>query len=980
MIKVGTHMTEALSNTEQISVNVEQYLRAREWHERKAKSSGQSLLAHALTELYVFFNVAPLLNFTNTYKFSEEDYKIIILSIIAHDCGKESKEWQDYLVESDKFYHGFNREKPKYISHINLEIGAKMAQELNQALGFRLEVSKIPLILSLIETHMKNVRKDAGVAFQKILNQKTGIISENWKDLAMLVSFIDDLSSCENVEDAYHVFSRKEVLKEYEKIRQVFDLTYHKVNRIRGISTSLLHKAVEEAHIANFYAPILYFPEGTLYFGLKGKCKVPSNDEMLKKLKEAAQRFISQYSDTNSNIVVGSPNASSISTESLFIAGNIGYYFNRVIRKNREKDTESLEKMVEYLLFKQLLPEFSNLKRLIYNIKKEKQKEFFDNNPQIKLKALKELGIEIERDPDSILKAIQESKKEKRDSFYMNYSLSGDEIENNIKKFRIWLGKSNPYLALFELVNSLIANERLVNNDARVFLIEKVSEKFSFEQSEKEELKKILPVTGKYMPLAYQIIFVDRLEKIFGEKWHDETLKWLVNLFEEAWTVYGFDAKGIDEKIDTLIIFDLAFPSSMNFKQIAIESKEFYKESKEHALSKTQKAKKMCLICNSYFTGENRSISEIIGFSKKFTNRLVGTKTLENVNICKSCEIEYLLRYLTLGVRPEELIVVYPETNTTFELGQALQKKVKELESKIIEINSSEYPDIARIIRLREVSRISEILVNDDNFLSALSVDKLINHTSYRRREIKDSEDKKIELTKIVELFLKEKGYSSVNEINEDHNTSFTSLDDAINAIIKGNGFSKKFMDEVKSKIYDKEKKFREINKDLAASYVTPNFVVIPLSWLQTFNSKEISETDVGFIKLFVSSILSKIFDSSIALLEMGENIPEKPTGVVWIPPIGNVIKSIDTVRKKKEIPIKELWLSKEERDFWINLLACVFVIKQRAKFSERTGVFEVLTIPTEGHLMRRVELKSNYMGIDDLRVLNKIKELEVLG
>ncbi len=165
----GENLTDAPANKEQISVKVEQYLRTRKWHEHKAKSNGQSLLAHTLTELYVFFNVVPLFNSTNTYKFSEEDHKIIILSIIAHDCGKEAKEWQEYLVESDKFYRGFIREKPKYVSHINLEIGAKIAQELNQDLGFRLEVSRIPLILSLVETHMKNVRKDAGVAFQKIL-------------------------------------------------------------------------------------------------------------------------------------------------------------------------------------------------------------------------------------------------------------------------------------------------------------------------------------------------------------------------------------------------------------------------------------------------------------------------------------------------------------------------------------------------------------------------------------------------------------------------------------------------------------------------------------------------------------------------------------------------------------------------------------------------------------------------------------------
>jgi hypothetical protein len=86
----------------------------------------QSLFEHTMVELDALLSLLPILKKPNHFNLTEEEEKILIASVIAHDVGKERPEWQDYILG-----------KMDFVSDIDPDLTEKIIPELCDTLGFQ---------------------------------------------------------------------------------------------------------------------------------------------------------------------------------------------------------------------------------------------------------------------------------------------------------------------------------------------------------------------------------------------------------------------------------------------------------------------------------------------------------------------------------------------------------------------------------------------------------------------------------------------------------------------------------------------------------------------------------------------------------------------------------------------------------------------------------------------------------------------------
>ena len=85
-----------MSSKETILGKASEWMLARGWKQKVAKRRqfDQSLFEHTLVELDATLQPLPILKQRHHFELSLEDEQVLIVSLIAHDVGKERVEWQ----------------------------------------------------------------------------------------------------------------------------------------------------------------------------------------------------------------------------------------------------------------------------------------------------------------------------------------------------------------------------------------------------------------------------------------------------------------------------------------------------------------------------------------------------------------------------------------------------------------------------------------------------------------------------------------------------------------------------------------------------------------------------------------------------------------------------------------------------------------------------------------------------------------------
>ncbi|MFX1521404.1 MAG: HD domain-containing protein [Promethearchaeota archaeon] len=236
---------------------VELILRKRRWHQKFAKTiTEQSLLSHAMTEYHSALRLTSIAEV-----FSKLESEILKFAALLHDIGKETSEWQECAIKS-------RHKKVKFPQHIaQLEVVKEALKDLEKddesfvkavwivillshpGIGEPLTVGKVQSTL-LSHPQYKNVRFDL---------------------LSDIANLLDWCASVNNPEEVIIAFTSDKFTRVWGSSPHGLGLhvTYHRVGKIRGVLTYLLHKAIEEVYTEEEFLPLLVYATGTVYIGKK---------------------------------------------------------------------------------------------------------------------------------------------------------------------------------------------------------------------------------------------------------------------------------------------------------------------------------------------------------------------------------------------------------------------------------------------------------------------------------------------------------------------------------------------------------------------------------------------------------------------------------------------------------------------------------------------------------------------------------------
>ena len=128
------------------------------------------------------------------------------------------------------------------------------------------------------------------------------------------------------------------------------------------------------------------------------------------------------------------------------------------------------------------------------------------------------------------------------------------------------------------------------------------------------------------------------------------------------------------------------------------------------------------------------------------------------------------------------------------------------------------------------------------------------------------------------------------------------------------------------------------------------------------------SDTNAGIRELYIILLLGLALDCSVAVMRVGEVITfEGGEGVARVPPIPALRAMVGTE-----------WLTIEGAKRWFDGIGAAAMLANATAFPESSNLYSILKSPTAGHILRRIEQKSDsgQAHIGHLGLLEKVKEV----
>jgi len=851
----------------------------RNWKRLLAKKNvfEQSLFEHSMNELDALLQFLPVLSLDKHFSLSETEQKILIVSVIAHDIGKEKKEWQEYVLGK----------RDQSISHIDPELIRLTIPILCRELGFddlSDEVTKV--IKNCINLHMKSNRNDSNLI--SAILQGTG----RWKTLADIVDVVDNFCSAKGIFGAVNTLERSFLAPHLK-------LSYHQVV-LRGVSTTFLHKAAVDSFIAKGWKPVLFYSDGTIYIASSTDDVVePKLHEIKTHLTGLLHELINQ---DMSHLMVGSPVANILPKPDLFDYNETKTYLKVASGK---------------------------IKRNSFIKKKEKDREKVVKN-YLRLKGQEPENI----DTDSLNK----------------YSRRIDEAQ--------------PEMVIFKFFKAMLSKDVI---GQKGFDIAKKEYEDIFGEGSWQELQN----TSTLMPAKDMAKTVDYYWRLPGNKFKlkvntveelssDKRDSLLINILHNiAQKVYNQipnppSRTKLTEKMCDAFIQDLVKPNHpLDIKEIVQKQLGAYSQSKPIAGKESKKGIYLCPVCNVSFDFKNgvKASANFLDNPQTHTNRAVSHGSFGYVMICRICYYERILRQLLLGDKPGELMVLFPRMNIGYDSGSILVKRAKEFYNIAHEIMTGKTEEPDKQVSFAVTQVIAKNVFEKD--LYRLTPEELVNILTYESAEKTKKEHRK-ELEKAIAEFCG----STVEELNNLWATDFNTWEEAIEAVI-ANKVNDDTALHCRMEAYKLAPQWKVVCQ-------TPNMIIIPLFYPISLGKE--SETNAALRKIFVAILVGLAMDMTVAIISDNDDIEfEGGEGVAYVPPVSGV-RSL----------ISETWISLEKAEKWLKAIGAASILAISTAYPERSNIYNILSVPTPGHILRRIEEKSEtgqvaYYHINYLEMIREV-------
>ncbi|MEM3433637.1 MAG: hypothetical protein QXP27_05635, partial [Candidatus Methanomethyliaceae archaeon] len=403
-------------------------------------------------------------------------------------------------------------------------------------------------------------------------------------------------------------------------------------------------------------------------------------------------------------------------------------------------------------------------------------------------------------------------------------------------------------------------------------------------------------------------------------------------------------------------IQDLVSPAAqVDLAELARQQMEFYAASKPFAGKQTKKARYICPICNMPFDKGTKAAADFIDKPESHTNRGVAHGPFGYITICNTCKYERILRQLLLGKRAAELIAIFPRMNIGPGAGELLVRKAQDLYDKAYALMVGNTDDPDRRLWLALTHLIAGQTLGQD--LYRLTPQQLVDLLTYR-----SAEENRQKNRRQLEKALREAYEDNLDRANVEWGTDFPSWDEAVEAVY-ANRVADPTVRQIRAEVY-------RLYPQMQLICQTPHIILLPVSY--PIRLENDSETNAALRRTFVALLLGLSLDVSVAVVHDSDQIDfQGGEGVAFVPPVAATRELIGSN-----------WVSLSEAEFWFRRIGVASILASSGQYSERSGLFEVLTAPTTGHVLRRIEQKRaadklplNYQDIAYLRMLEEVKQ-----
>lgn len=922
----------------------------RGWKFKLAKKKGfeQSLFEHTLIQLDALLTLFPLLQRRETFGLSAEEARVLWLATLAHDVGKETDAWQAYILGQGPA-----------ITHCIPELARETLTDLVAEYGW--EKDALPDAISGVLLHMKDCRTSTMVLGQAI----AGHSMARWKMLAEITDAIDNLASANGLFAGLTSLERG-ILGPYLRA------TYHQVI-FRGISTVLLHKAAIGAFGESGWHPLVHYPNGTIYvMGAWDNPAIPGRADILLHLTRAVKEAMgSEYAQN----VVGRYRQSLIPKPDLFDYREVHEYLwvasSRVgagmFRKKKvEERQEKLNRYMVALCQKQ---------ESRCNSPRECQKTGVCKRPQ---DLLQNAGLEYQS--DRLSRAHPEMMV-----FYVFRTMFSDEV-----------------LKYQEFVLPPEVAERL----DKAFLKRQEDEKVQehYEKALKKEQKLILKALRETARVVYDRIFgngafamlqkasypnpAEAMAFAVDPFWalpysrliesdddilveflpDDKRLELLINTLSKiADEVFSSldevnRPKRVEaEKVAQSFLPDLVHPTGqITFNLLVEEQMRAYGGTKP--VARKAEGEHLCPICNRPFIGGTNARADFLNNPESHTNRAPSHGRPGAIVICDSCKFERFVQQQILKGKAAQTMVLMPRMNIGYRSGEILKSKALQLWDQMAALMSEENPDPYQRVSFSRTGEIARHL--PEKGLEHFTPEELVQVFSCRT-----GSDKAKEYRHQLKMLLNESIGERLEQWNQYVETDFCSEDSFLDAVENlAIPDSTGLLKEIRAKAY-------KILPQMTVVCETPHLILIPIRnpiavkvpGAGGKREKE-SEVNAAIRELFAMLIIALALDCSVAGIRDGEEFHfTGGEGIVRVPPVPAL----------RQLVGRE-WIGLEQAQKWVKAIVAAAQIVSAAAYPERSNLYQILSSLTPGHILRRIEMKSEsgYVSPAYFSHLETIKEV----
>lgn len=857
---------------------------ARGWRRKLAKQRPyeQSLLEHSLIEVDVLLELLPILSTPRHYNLSEAEQKILLVAALVHDIGKETDPWQAYVRDP----------RPgRWVSHIIPELTRAVVPTLCATLGFESRAEPVQRIMAhCAEFHHSRPGRSDGAILEAVLSGG----SDRFLTLASLVKAIDHLCSADTAVEATDAAERDPALGQHLRVAR------HEV-KVRGVSTTFVHRAAQAAFQQRGWRPLLYFPDATVYGADPVDRPVaPTLDEARGLLKTEIDGAIAR---DVAPLMVGSP------------TGNV--------------------------LPKPHLFSFAESRRYLQTAAEKVGRQSFAAAYQRQKKGVEDRGAPGPRSGKSKLKAdvIRE---------YWQYVGKGGssyskEMDNDVGRISV----AHPEMMVFRFFKATMDPDKVgaVGKDGVALA------RTLYETTFGPGSWAALQSTSTLMPAKDMAKTVDYFWALPGSavghpevpkvaELPDQTrLQVLIDLLDGvAQKVYAAIGRPsprdkLSQDMADAFSRDLLRPAAGDHVQaLAQQQLDHYAQAKPFAGKESTKGTYLCPICNAPFDAMDgvKASADFIDNPQTHTNRGIAHGPFGYIMVCTTCYYERLLLQVLLGSRPKEIITLLPRLNLGPVKGRQLVDRVRGWVEAAKAQMRGDTGNLGLGFSLGFTDQAARHLDDHDPF--TLEPEELLSLFSYRFTADTQKKRKAEAVRRLKEEF-----DDDLEALNVSCAQSFPTWEAAVEALLE-------------NRIVQQE--LRLIRREVFRLYETihlvcqtPNLVFVPLSYEVAAGNEE-SEASRALRRLYVALLLSLVFDAAVAIHKEGEPVDFRAAaGAAYVPPVP-AVRSL----------VGYEWLPILEAQRWLSAIGATSQLARDTGLSPRSALYQILAADPPERLVRRIE------------------------